>query len=122
MQLQVEKILVAKPQLALEKFTIKTANGESQLNVVMGLAKPTSFEQPPADVTKQMLTALDAEVSASADDCRFVSGAGTVGWPDRSASHCQDGQHEQRDGRRDGGANRAGQSGGQQHPGFAQLR
>ena len=65
MQLQVEKILAAKPQLALEKFTIKTANGESQLNVVMGLAKPTSFEQPPVDVTKQMLTALDAKLLLS---------------------------------------------------------
>lgn len=70
MQLQVEKILASKPQLALEKFTIKTANGESQLSVAMGLAKPTSFEQPPVEVTKQMLTALEAKPAAvQADDC-----------------------------------------------------
>ena len=65
MQVQVEKILAAKPQLALEKFTIKTANGESQLNIAMGLAKPTSFELPPVEVTKQMLTALDAKLLLS---------------------------------------------------------
>ncbi|MBW3506139.1 MULTISPECIES: YdgA family protein [unclassified Pseudomonas] len=65
MQVEVEKLLAAKPQLALEKFTIKTENGESQLNVAMSLAKPTSFEAAPIEVTKQMLTALDAKLQLS---------------------------------------------------------
>ena len=65
MQADVEKLLAAKPQLALEKLTLKTTNGESQFNVAVSLAQPTSFEQPPVEVTKQMLTSLDAKLQLS---------------------------------------------------------
>ena len=65
MQAQVEKLLAGNPQLALEKLTVKTANGESQFNVAVSLAKPASFELPPVEVTKQMLTTLDAKLLLS---------------------------------------------------------
>ena len=65
MQVQVEQLLAAKPQLALEKLTLKTANGESQFNVAVSLAKPASFEQAPIEVAKQMLTALEAKLLLS---------------------------------------------------------
>ena len=65
MQAEVEKLLAAKPQLALEKLTLKTTNGESQFNLAVSLAQPTSFEQPPIEVTKQTLTSLDAKLQLS---------------------------------------------------------
>lgn len=65
MQADVEKLLAAKPQLALEKLTLKTANGESKFSIAVSLAQPSSFEQPPIDITKQMVTALDAKLQLS---------------------------------------------------------
>ena len=65
MQVDVEKLLAARPQLALEKLTLKTANGESQFNAAMSLAQPASFELAPIEVTKQMVTALDAKLQLS---------------------------------------------------------
>ena len=65
MQVDVEKLLAARPQLALEKLTLKTANGESQFNAAMSLAQPVSFELAPIEVTKQMVTALDAKLQLS---------------------------------------------------------
>ena len=65
MQVDVKKMLEAKPQLALEKFTIKTANGQSDFNVSANLASPTTFEQPPVELTQQVLTSLDAKLVLS---------------------------------------------------------
>ncbi|MES2871798.1 MAG: YdgA family protein [Pseudomonadota bacterium] len=65
MQADVEKLLAAKPQLALEKLTLKTARGESQFNLAVSLAQPTSFEQPPIEITRQMVTALAAKLQLS---------------------------------------------------------
>lgn len=65
MQADVKQMLTAKPQLALEKFTIKTANGQSDLNVAVSLAPPTTFEQPPLELTQQVLTSLDAKLVLS---------------------------------------------------------
>ena len=65
MQAGVEKLLAAKPQLALEDLTLKTVNGESHFNVMVSLAKPASFEQPPIEIAKQMMTVLDAKLQLS---------------------------------------------------------
>ena len=65
MQADVKQMLMANPQLALEKFTIKTANGQSDLNVAVSLAPPTTFEQPPLELTQQVLTSLDAKLVLS---------------------------------------------------------
>ena len=64
-QADVSTLLAAKPNLALEKLNIKTTNGESQLSIATSLAQPASFELPPLDVVKQMLTSLDAKLQLS---------------------------------------------------------
>ena len=64
-QADVSTLLAAKPNLALEKLNIKTTNGESQLSISSSLAQPASFELPPLDVVKQMLTSLDAKLQLS---------------------------------------------------------
>lgn len=74
MQADVEKLLAAKPQLAVEKLTVKTPNGESQFSLAMSLAKPASFEQAPIDVAKQTLTALDAKLLLSKPMIADLSG------------------------------------------------
>ncbi|MFJ7881898.1 YdgA family protein [Pseudomonas sp. NPDC096917] len=65
MQADVKQMLTAKPQLALEKFTIKTANGQSDFNLAVSLAPPTTFEQPPLELTQQVLTSLNAKLVLS---------------------------------------------------------
>ena len=64
-QADVSTLLAANPKLALEKLSIKTTNGESQLNIAASLAKPASFDQQPLDVLKQALTSLDAKLQLS---------------------------------------------------------
>lgn len=58
-----EKLLAAKPQIALEKFSVKTTNGEASLSMALDLAKPESFEQAPDQIAKQMIAKLDAKLS-----------------------------------------------------------
>ena len=65
MQAQVEKLLAAKPQLALENLTLKTPNGESQFNVAVALDQPVSFEQPSLAITQQLVTSLDTKLQLS---------------------------------------------------------
>ena len=74
MQADIEKMLMAKPQLALENLTFKTANGESQLHVAMSQAKPATFEQPPVDLAKQLVTSLDAKLQLSKPMIADLSG------------------------------------------------
>ncbi|MDD0843664.1 YdgA family protein [Pseudomonas sp. Gutcm_11s] len=60
-----DKLLAAKPGIALEKLAFKTANGESSLSLSVDLNKPESFELPPPELAKQMIAQLDAKVSVS---------------------------------------------------------
>ncbi|MCP1513874.1 YdgA family protein [Pseudomonas rhodesiae] len=61
----VNQLLVAKPQLALENLSLKTTHGESKFNLVVDLAKPASMELPPVELGKQMVSLLDANLTLS---------------------------------------------------------
>jgi uncharacterized protein YdgA (DUF945 family) len=50
------KLLAAKPKVAVENLSFKTANGESRFNLSMDFAAPTSFDLPPDQLSKQMIT------------------------------------------------------------------
>ena len=65
LMVDVEKLLAAKPSVALEKLAFKTANGESSLSLAVDLNKPESFELPPEQLAKQLIAQLDAKVSVS---------------------------------------------------------
>lgn len=60
-----QRLLVAKPQVAVEKLAFKTANGESRFNLTMDFANPTSFDLPPEQWGKQLVTQLHARLSVS---------------------------------------------------------
>ena len=65
LMVDLEKLLAAKPSVALEKLAFKTANGESSLSLAVDLNKPESFELPPDQLAKQLIAQLDAKVSVS---------------------------------------------------------
>jgi uncharacterized protein YdgA (DUF945 family) len=54
-----DKLLDAKPQIALENLSFNTANGESRVSLVVDLAKPQSMDLPPVEVSKQLIALLD---------------------------------------------------------------
>jgi len=56
LMVDLEKLLAANPGIALEKLAFKTANGESSLSLALDLAKPESFELPPPELAKQLIT------------------------------------------------------------------
>ncbi|MBC3199514.1 YdgA family protein [Pseudomonas poae] len=61
----VNQLLAAKPQVAVENLSLKTTHGESKLNLVLDLAKPASMELPPVELGKQMVSLLDANLTLS---------------------------------------------------------
>lgn len=61
----VEQLLAGKPGLALEKFSFKTANGESSFSLALDLNKPLSFELPAPELAKQLIAQLDAKLLVS---------------------------------------------------------
>lgn len=65
LMVDLEKLLAANPGIALEKLAFKTANGESSLSLALDFAKPESFELPPPELAKQLITQLDAKVAVS---------------------------------------------------------
>ncbi|MFF7108034.1 YdgA family protein [Pseudomonas sichuanensis] len=60
-----QKMLAGKPQLALEKLSFKTANGESHFSLAMDFANPTSFDLPPDQLGKQLVSSLHSKLSVS---------------------------------------------------------
>ncbi|AZF40353.1 GTP-binding protein [Pseudomonas sp. R1-43-08] len=61
----VNQVLAAKPQLAVENLSLKTTHGESKFSLVLDLAKPASMELPPVELGKQMISLLDANLTLS---------------------------------------------------------
>jgi uncharacterized protein YdgA (DUF945 family) len=61
----VNQVLAAKPQLAVENLSLKTTHGESKFNLVLDLAKPASMELPPVELGKQMISLLDTNLTLS---------------------------------------------------------
>ncbi len=60
-----DTLLSGRPQIALEKFSLHTANGEASLNIALELEAPESFELPPAEIAKQVIAKLDARLSVA---------------------------------------------------------
>ncbi|MFW9082686.1 YdgA family protein [Pseudomonas sp. P2757] len=60
-----QKLLAAGPQLALENLSLKTANGESRATMVIDLTKPQSMDLPPDQLTRQLIALLDINVQVS---------------------------------------------------------
>ncbi|NBF06617.1 DUF945 family protein [Pseudomonas sp. Fl5BN2] len=61
----VNKVLEAKPQIALESLALKTGSGESRFSLSLDLAKPQNLELPPAELGKQLISQLDTKLLLS---------------------------------------------------------
>ena len=61
----VNQVLAAKPQVAVENLSLKTTHGESKFNLVVDLTKPASMELPPVELGKQVIALLDANLTLS---------------------------------------------------------
>ncbi|MBE8601887.1 YdgA family protein [Pseudomonas cyclaminis] len=61
----VNQVLAAKPQVAVENLSLKTTHGESKFSLLVDLAKPVSMELPPVELGKQMIALLDANLTMS---------------------------------------------------------
>ncbi|MFC6339709.1 DUF945 family protein [Pseudomonas sp. CCM 7891] len=73
-QTNVDQLLAAKPQVALENLALKTTNGESRFNLVVDMTKPSSMELPPVELGKQIITLLDANLTLSKPMLADVAG------------------------------------------------
>ncbi|WP_407311217.1 YdgA family protein [Pseudomonas sp. nanlin1] len=62
---QLLKVLSGKPQVALDNLSLKTANGESRINLLVDLDAPTSTTLPSLELGQQVVKRLDANVSLS---------------------------------------------------------
>ncbi|MHC8392143.1 YdgA family protein [Pseudomonas sp. LB3P93] len=60
-----EKLLAAGPQVALENLSFKSINGESRANLVLDLTKPQSMDLPPDQLTQQLIALLDFNLKVS---------------------------------------------------------
>ncbi|MFF7061947.1 DUF945 family protein [Pseudomonas sp. NPDC008258] len=60
-----QKLLAAKPKVAIENLSFKTANGESRFNLSMDFAAPASFDLPPDQLSKQLITEVKSKLSLS---------------------------------------------------------
>ncbi len=59
------KLLAAKPKVAVENLSFKTANGESRFNLSMDFAAPASFDLPADQLSKQLITEVKSQLSLS---------------------------------------------------------
>lgn len=64
-QADLQQMLSAKPKVAIENLSFKTANGESRFSLVMDFANPTSFDLPPDQLGKQLVSQLKSQLSIS---------------------------------------------------------
>lgn len=60
-----QKLLSAKPQIALENLSFKTANGESRFSLSVDLANPSAFDLPSDQLSKQLISQLQAKLTLS---------------------------------------------------------
>ena len=59
------KLLAAKPKMAIDNFSLKTANGESRFNLGMDFVSPTSFDLPADQLAKQLITQVKSQLTLS---------------------------------------------------------
>ncbi|WNW12487.1 YdgA family protein [Pseudomonas sp. DTU_2021_1001937_2_SI_NGA_ILE_001] len=62
---EMRKLLAGKPHIELEKFSLKTANGESHAHLSIDLADPGDFDQPQDELVSKSLSQLSARVVLS---------------------------------------------------------
>jgi uncharacterized protein YdgA (DUF945 family) len=60
-----EQLLAAGPQVALENLSFNTANGESRANLVLDLTKPQSIDLPADQLVRQLIALLDVNLQVS---------------------------------------------------------
>ncbi|POA20954.1 DUF945 domain-containing protein [Pseudomonas sp. FW300-N1A1] len=60
-----EKLLAAQPQIALENFSFTTPNGESRASLVIDLTKPQSMDLPEDQLVRQLIALLDFNLHIS---------------------------------------------------------
>lgn len=65
MDTQILKLLAAKPHVELERFALKTANGESHLRVAVDLTDTGATEQPSPDRFRNAIAQLEARLVLS---------------------------------------------------------
>ncbi|WP_028634634.1 YdgA family protein [Pseudomonas parafulva] len=64
-QADLTQLLAAKPKVAIEDLTFKTANGESHFNLAMDFAAPATFDQPSDQLARQIITQVKSKLSLS---------------------------------------------------------
>ncbi|WP_339533063.1 YdgA family protein [Pseudomonas mucidolens] len=64
-QANIDLLLAAKPQVALENLSLKTTHGESRFSLVVDMTKPSTMELPPVELGKQIITLLEANLKLS---------------------------------------------------------
>jgi uncharacterized protein YdgA (DUF945 family) len=62
---QMVKLLAAKPHVELQAFTLKTANGESRLNMALDLTNPGSVQPGSPQFAQNIIGKLDAKLLVS---------------------------------------------------------
>ncbi|MFK8330183.1 YdgA family protein [Pseudomonas sp. BJa5] len=65
MHANLQQVLAGKPQIALDNFSFKTANGESRFSLSVDLAKPASLQLPADELYRQMVAQVQSKVSLS---------------------------------------------------------
>ncbi|MFJ4346817.1 YdgA family protein [Pseudomonas sp. NPDC089401] len=60
-----KQLLASKPKVALENVSFKTANGESRFDLSMDFASPASFDLPPDQLGKQLVSEVKGKLSLS---------------------------------------------------------
>jgi uncharacterized protein YdgA (DUF945 family) len=70
-----DRLLTVKPQLALERVSLKSAHGESHFGLVIDFARPQSFDLPADQLAKQIIGQLDAKLLLSKAMIKDVAAA-----------------------------------------------
>ncbi|NIE78501.1 DUF945 domain-containing protein [Pantoea sp. Ap-967] len=60
-----QQLLAARPKLAVENLSLRTANGESRFDLSLDFASPSSFDLPPDQLGKQLITEVKGKLSLS---------------------------------------------------------
>ncbi|MFJ4352061.1 YdgA family protein [Pseudomonas sp. NPDC089428] len=60
-----QQLLASKPKLAIENLALRTANGESRFDLSMDFASPSSFDLPPDQLSRQLITEVKSKLSLS---------------------------------------------------------
>lgn len=61
----IEQLLGGHPRVSLDNLSIRTANGESRLNLGMDLARPASMNAAPEVLLPELISTLDAKLVLS---------------------------------------------------------